>query len=161
MIRRYVNPFISLLELLNVKYTRHFSQRKYAEHPNKNNMLGLSQMLSDYKVESEGIKVDDKNTFDLVSLKPPFIAQMGTGFAVVSSISNQRIACKLNDLDIIIDDNQFRKSWTGVLLLVEANKDSEEPNYNEHRKKELLINLKNNLLIGTIFILCIIGLLYN
>lgn len=60
MIRRYVNPFISLLELLNVKYTRHFSQRKYAEHPNKNNMLGLSQMLSDYKVESEGIKVDDK-----------------------------------------------------------------------------------------------------
>lgn len=62
---------------------------------------------------------------------------------------------------MFIVNNQFRKSWTGVLLLVEANEDSEEPNYNEHRKKELLINLKNNLLIGTIFILCIIGLLYN
>lgn len=161
MIDKYSNPFTSLLGLLNIKYTKHYSEKIYAEHPNRNNLLGLSQMLREYNIANEGIEVDDKKTFDLFSVKLPFIAQMGTGFAVVSKITGNKISCIINDLEIIIDRDTFIKSWKGVLLLVEPNEDSIEPDFNAHQKDLFIQNVKKGLLVGAFVGAFIISLIAN
>jgi len=48
------NVFISFLHLLNVKHTNSFSNKYFREHPHKYNLLGISQMLSDYGIENKG-----------------------------------------------------------------------------------------------------------
>jgi len=45
------NIFVAYLDLLKVKHTDTFSRKYFEEHPNKYNLLGLSQMLSDYGIE--------------------------------------------------------------------------------------------------------------
>lgn len=150
MISKYSNPFTTLLSLLRIKFTKHYSSKLYEEHPNKNNLLGLSQMLCEYNIANEGIVVDDKKSFDLLSLNLPFVAQMGTGFAVVSKVTDNKVNCILNDFNIVIDKNQFINSWKGFLLLVEPNEDSIEPNWKDHRRESFLRKIKYGLLLGAI-----------
>lgn len=154
---KYKNPFTCFLDKLNIKHTLFYSEKLFNEHPNKNNLLGLSQMLSEYNIVNGGIRVDDKKTFDLASIKPPFVAQMGTGFAVVTRVSNNKINCNLNNLDIIIDVNEFKRSWTGILLLAEPDENSNEPNYKLNKRESLLATLKFKLLVGLIIGFFIMG----
>lgn len=161
MINFYINPFTSLLRLLNVKYTEKYSWKTYIEHPNRNNLLGLSQMLSTYNIMNEGLIVDDKKTFDLRTIKPPFVAQLTTGFAVVSKFSEDKITCILNESTMVIDEDTFRQSWKGVLLLVQPDKSSIEPQFSQHRKEELLQNAKIVILLGTAIALFVLALFTN
>jgi len=73
--------FVSFLDLLKVKHTEEFSNRYFNEHPHKNNLFGISKMLSDYGIENAGTRIVDKEK-DLVSIELPFIAHIG-GFVVV------------------------------------------------------------------------------
>jgi hypothetical protein len=43
------NLFISLLNLLNVRYTKSYVDKLYKEHPYKYSLYGLSQMLHTYR----------------------------------------------------------------------------------------------------------------
>ena len=54
------NVFVAYLDLLKVKYTEDFSNRYFNEHPHKYNLLGISKMLSDYRVENDGARIADK-----------------------------------------------------------------------------------------------------
>lgn len=159
MKQKYYNPFTTLLSLLKIKYTKNYSSELFSEHPNKHNLLGLSQMLSEYNIANEGIIVDDKKTFSLQTLNLPFIAQMGTGFAVVTGITDSKVELIINDLNIKIDQDQFRDSWKGILLLVEPNEDySIEPMWKDHKRESLSRNIKYVLLLGSIFSVLILNL---
>jgi len=70
-------------------------------------------MLSDYGVENVGTRIADKVYF------------------------------LLNGHEVIIPALQFIQSWSGFILLAETTPNSGEPDYREHRKKELfdLVNL--------------------
>lgn len=75
-----------MLSCLGVKYTQWYSNRYFNEHPNKNNMLGLSQMLGHYGVHTVGIQIDDAN--ELLSVEPPFIAHVGADFVTVKRLND-------------------------------------------------------------------------
>ncbi len=150
------NIFATVLDLLNVKYTRSFSNKYYNEHPYKYSLYGLSKMLADYNIESQGIQVKDKNNI-LDELEPPFIAYISGDFITVSNITIDKVEYIWRGKKINGPKEEFLKIWSGILLLIEKNENSIEPNYTKHRKGEALSNIKQiflflsvTLLLGTI-----------
>jgi len=134
--KRQQNVFTAFLDLLKVKHTDDFSNRYFNEHPHKYNLLGLSKMLSDFGVENAGTRIADKEN-DLFRIECPFIAHTGADFVVVYKIENDKVHYLRNGKEIAITVEQFIQSWSGVILLAEPTPNSGEPDYQEHRKKEL------------------------
>ncbi|OJX62666.1 vitamin K epoxide reductase family protein [Dysgonomonas sp. 37-18] len=154
------NTFTTLLGLLNVKHTHSYSSRLYNEHPHKYNLYGLSKMLSDYNIENIGIKVNNKEE-DIFNLEVPFIAHVGSGFAIVEEIANSNVIYLWNSKKVKISIDRFVNMWSGATLILEANKSSIEPNYYKHIKEELVINTQKFLLLLFSIILVFIGFIQN
>jgi len=140
------NTFVAFLELLKVKHTEDFSNRYFNEHPHKYNLLGLSKMLSDYGVANAGTRIADKEK-DLPNIECPFVAHLSGGFLAVNNIEPDKVNYLWNGKIITISVEQFIKAWSGVILLAEKTPDSIEPDYQEHRKKELFGIAQKALLI--------------
>ena len=54
------------LDVLEVDYTKQFTQVLYQEHPHKHNMYGLKKMLDVYGIKTLGILSGTKELQDLV-----------------------------------------------------------------------------------------------
>jgi len=129
------NIFTVFLNLLKVKHTKEFSSQYFNEHPHKNNLFGLSKMLSDYGVENAGTQIVDKEN-DIYNIELPFIAHIG-GFVAVYKVESQKVHYIWNGKKIILPISQFIQSWSGIILLAETTPNSIEPDYKVHRKKKL------------------------
>ena len=134
--KKQQNTFVTLLDLLNVKYTQDFSNRYFNEHPHKYNLFGLSKMLSDYGVENAATKIAGREK-DIYEIETPFIAHIGSDFVVVYKVEFNKVHYLWNGKKISITIQQFLQSWSGIILLAETSHNSIEPDYQEHRKKEL------------------------
>jgi hypothetical protein len=158
------NIFVSFLELLKVKHTREFSNRYFNEHPHKYNLFGISKMLSDYGIENAATRIADKEK-DIHEIETPFIAHVGSDFATVYRVDGEKAHFRLNDKDIRLPIEEFIPAWSGVVLLAKPKTDAKEPDYEKHKKQELLNALQNYGLItaaGLILILaCISTSLYR
>ena len=152
------NTFVALLNLLEVKHTKSFSDRYFNEHPHKNNLYGLSKMLSDYGIQNAATQIEDMEN-DLFDIKCPFVAHFGGDFVVVEKVSptqalpqregeteeageeveeTGKVHFIRNGKKISIPVSQFIQSWSGIVLLAETSHNSSEPDYREHRKKDWL-----------------------
>lgn len=150
------NIFTTMLEHLNVKYTHGYANKIYNEHPYKNNMFGLSMMLSDYKIENMGIRVEKKG--NISQLPTPFIAHIGNDFVTVTTISKQNISYYWHRQKLTISIKDFLDIWSGIALIAEANAQSLEPDYKQHKKEEYVTSIQKNLLILAIMVLVGISL---
>ena len=149
------NVFIALLSALKVEHTVEFSNSYYNQHPHKDNLLGLSQMLSEYGIENIAVKIDENNKYDDISqLSVPFIAQVDGDFVVVSNTANGRVDYVWRNNNITLPIAKFCLSWSGVTLLAETTERSGEPNYKENYRKELLFKTQKTIIL--IAIACII-----
>ena len=77
------------LDLLNVRHTHSYTRKYFNEHPHKYNLFGLSDMLTNYGLESMGIKFQDKN--EILAVGAPFIAHTGNDFVIVEEMSEDKI----------------------------------------------------------------------
>lgn len=132
--------FSSLLNMLGVKHTG-YADRLFNEHPYKYSFYGLSKMLSSYNIPNAGIEVKDKDS-GLDDLDVPFVAHTGDEFVLVYKKDKDRISYLWNDKYISLDIPQFKKIWSGYILLAEPDKDSCELNYKSNYRLELLDRLK-------------------
>lgn len=150
------NIFITLLNLLSVKYTDASANKYFNEHPHKYNLLGLSQMLSEYGIANGGTLIKDKEN-DILNIETPFIAQAGGAFVAVKKVSNDKINYIWEGLNIEEPIKNFCEGWTGIVLLVESNATSAEPKYRENRKAELYNFLQKTILLLSLCLVCIIS----
>ena len=150
------NTFVALLDLLEVKHTKSFSDKYFNEHPHKYNLYGLSKMLTGYGIRNAATQIEDKEK-DLFNIVCPFVAHMGGDFVVVFKASptptlpeREGVSPPSGELEgavhfirngkkISLPASEFIKSWSGIILLAEPSLESGEPNFKEHRKKDLLI----------------------
>lgn len=144
------NAFVSFLKCTKVKYTNAMANRIYNEHPNKYNLLGISQMLKLYGIENVGLTVWNREE-DLMNIHLPFIAYVGDEFVVIYKITQDKVFYISNGEDIDVSISRFWKLWTGVILLCEVNEKSMEPDYYK--------NLKDEIISNSLFILLIISLI--
>ena len=151
------NTFVTFLNLLGVKHTAEFSNKYFNEHPHKNNLYGLSKMLSDYGVQNAATRIEDKEN-DLFNIECPFVVHAGGAFSVVCKINSDEIHYLWNSKKIILPVSRFIQIWSGIILLAETSPDSCEPDYREHRKKDLLALAQQSIL--ALAGILIVGLAY-
>jgi hypothetical protein len=94
-------------------------------------------MLSDYGVENAGTKIIDKEK-DIFDIELPFIAHFGGEFVIVHKIDPDKVYYLWNGKETALPLAEFLNAWTGIVLLAEPTVNAIEPDYKEHRKKELL-----------------------
>ena len=140
--KRSSNVFVALLENLEVKHTKTYSEKFYNEHAYKNSLYGLSRMLSDYGIENQGVRIKAKEAV-LQELEPPFIAYSSNDFIIVTNIDKDEVNYLWKGKKIHIAKDEFIKLWSGIVLLANKNENSGEPDYKEHLKQELLAIIKN------------------
>lgn len=119
----------SFLYEMQVKHTTSFVEKIYWEHPYRNTLFGLYDMLKIYDIESVGVNVDDK-CLDGVEL--PFIAHTGKNFAVVKKIESDEVLYWEDGKDIRISLNLFQSVWTGFALFAEKKASTKEPDEKKH-----------------------------
>jgi len=141
------NIFTTFLTQLGVKHTSEYSNKVFNEHPHKYNLLGLSILLSDYNVENEAHKINNKEE-NINKLPVPFVAHFGGDFVVVTKIKNDKVTYKWNEKNINLDIGEFCKSWSGVALFAETNENSREPEYKKHIKNKVFDTLKLTALVA-------------
>lgn len=129
------NVLTAMLHYLHVNYTDEYADHLYNEHPYKYNMYGLSMMLSTYKVENAGIRLDDKSQIAQVPL--PFIAHMGDDFVTVCKIANNKIYYIGDNKKVVEEIDAFNTMWTGAALLAKNANQASEPFYSENLKKSI------------------------
>jgi len=162
--KKQQNTFLAMLDLLNVKHTNDFSNRFFNEHPHKHNLYGLSKMLSDYGISNAATRIEEKES-DLANIELPFVAQVGGDFVVVYKVISPTpnlskreggpplsgelegaVHFLRNGQKLSIPVSQFIQSWSGVILLAETSPESCEPDYREHRIKDLLNTVQLSIL---------------
>lgn len=126
----------TFLKLIKVKYTESYLHKLAQTHPNKNNMLGLKQVLDVYGIETEGVKYDDKLLAELVF---PCILHISGGFVVGKDLENDTITYIYEDTEVKKGVDDFCHIWTGHALLPTGDFSTAiEPNYASNRKAEVI-----------------------
>lgn len=54
--RKSSNILLSLLKELNIRHTKTFTNKFFSEYPHRNNLYGLSNMLSAYQISNQGFR---------------------------------------------------------------------------------------------------------
>ena len=135
------NLFLQLCDELNVPHTRSFTNRTFDEHPYKYTLYGLSRMLSDYGVDSRGLRFEDKDAA-LSELEVPFVGQVSGDLSLVRHITDEEVTYHWYGEDITLPRKDFLHLWSGVALLADARADAGEPDLQEHRRAERIQHLK-------------------
>lgn len=156
-----LNVFTSMLLFLGVKHTRKIANRHFNEHPHKNNLLGLSKMLTDYGVENAGTRIEDKEN-DLFNIETPFVAYTGNGFMTVYKVTPENVSYMWEGKNISVSPAKFIQQWAdGIILLAETNENSIEPNYKKNKRIEVFNWIQKILLLLTICLAAILSFVAN
>jgi len=153
------NILISFFRLLKVKHTNGFTSQHFNKHPYKYNLYGLSSILNDYSIENAGLKITNKN--DIHIFDCPFIAHIGNDFVVVKTIVNNEIEFIQGDNQIKISLDEFNKMWTGYVLIAEPDHSSIEPEYEKHKRGDILLKTQKLLLLISMFFLLTYSVIYH
>ncbi|NDV57145.1 vitamin K epoxide reductase family protein [Bacteroides sp. 519] len=146
------NLLTTILNELGVKHTKTFTTDYYEQHPHKNNLFGISQMLTDYEIENEGLRFADKASI-VNELPTPLIAQVSNDFVVVRKIDTENVEYIWKQKKINVSIAEFLRVWSGVVLIAESDKCSVEPDYKNNRKVELWKQVGYHFLWAVIFLL--------
>ena len=152
------NIFTIILSELNIKYTRHFAEKLYRNTPDRDSFFGLVYMLSFYGIKSKGYHIEENN---LENAQIPFVAQMRSGFMLVTSIVNNAVQCvdeqgRHNSIPVC----KFLNLWKKNILVFESRTGAEEIDYSLHKRIENQEIFKYLIFLISIFIIllnCIIS----
>lgn len=158
-IRNIKNVFVQLIALLGIKYTKSYSYKYSNEHPYKNTLFGLSKMLFEYGINNIGLRLNNKD--ELHSLEVPFVAQLQEDFVIVYKVTADKVSYLWRGKDITVLSEEFNNIWSGVVLLVEADQESIEPDYVEHRKNEFFVVIEKYILGFAVFVMMVISYISN
>lgn len=158
--KRKDNVLTTFLRCLGIKYTDQYAEKLFNEHPHKYNLFGLSKMLSEYKIENQGIKILDKGKL-IHDLEAPFIAHIGFDFVVVYKINKEIVSYIWQKRDISVSIQEFCKIWTGIILYAEPDEMSIEPDFKNHHKKEKFKQLEKSALLVILVLLLAFAFIKN
>lgn len=158
--RDNTNILNTILSLLNVRYTKVYTEHLLDDSPHGYSLYGLSNMLSVYGIDSVAVDVKDKQQ-DIHELELPFVAYTSCNYAVVTSVDKERVdyVCNRKPMSMPLDD--FLKMWSGIALLVKASAKSIEPGYSTHRRLDTLNIGQNVLFFIALLTLAAIGYSVN
>ena len=133
------------LTALKVPHTEEYTKQRFEAMPFKT-LFGVTQLLKEYGVETQGYSLADKA--DIEKVPVPFIAQTGGGLVIVTSTGNKSVSYLTQGVAETMPADEFNKAATGVILYARVQPHAMEPDYGKHRAKELIAQGKKVLTIA-------------
>ncbi len=138
------------LRALDVPFTDDYTARRFRDMPFKT-LFGISKLLEEYGVKSEGYLLTDKSEID--KLTPPFLAHTLPGCVVVTAVDNDKIGYTSQGVAESIPREEFFKAWDGNVLLSFPTPDSIEPQYTTHARIGFFMRAKKWILLFSVLFL--------
>ena len=154
------NLFVTFLDQLNVRHTETYSKQYYNEHPHKNNLYGISKMLSDYGVNNVGTRIPPDKDSNIGEIQTLFIAQFSSDFVAVHQVDPENVSFVWKGIKYVLSITKFVEAWTGVVILAETTEKSIEPDYREHKQAELVSRLKKIALFASLGLIVAFAYIY-
>ena len=129
-----------LLVALKVPHTNDYTKQRFESMPFKT-LFGVTQLLKEYGVESQGYKLEDKS--QIVSIKTPFVAQTDGGLVIVTDISGQTVSYLTQGAPETMPLSEFEGVLTGVVLTVNVLPSAKEPDYAKHWRMQCITQAKH------------------
>lgn len=142
--------FSDFLTALDVPHTPDYSNAQYMSMPFRS-LFGLTKLLEQYGVDSEGYRLDDRN--ELLSLPTPFLARTGSGFIIVTDIGKAQVSYITEGEPMTIDPEEFKKVCCGTVLLAYPRPDAAEPSYGLHAREQFFNDAKKWVLLAALIFL--------
>ena len=132
------NIIQSFLHSSGISFTKQFSEKVFEEHPNKNNMFGLSQILKVYGLDMVGVRFIDK---EKAEFPIPCILHINGGFVVATKLEAGKISYLWNDNPVTKEVSDFCQIWTGHALIAKDQDFAKaaEPDYRKNKRRDTLI----------------------
>ena len=146
------------LDVLEVDYTKQFTQVLYQEHPHKHNMYGLKKMLDVYGIKTLGILSGTKELQDLVY---PCILHISGDFVIGLNCHSNTITYMQHGKRTSVNINEFKQMWTGHAIVAEDSPNAIEPNYKEHLRREIVSKVEQCSIPIILLLTSVISVLYN
>ena len=110
------NVFEQVLQQLHVPYTKKYARNIYLQHPDRNNLWGISDLLALYDISNVSISMSDKEDIDRLSV--PFLAEFSQDLVLVTQCNSGFVEIVWKNSLVKIARQQFFRSWTGVVTPV-------------------------------------------
>ncbi len=131
-----INDYLSAL---GVPHTVDFSNSQFKAMPFPT-LFGLSKLLQQYGVDSEGYLLKDKS--EIKKLTPPFLAKTSGGLIIVIKITDTDISYLTEGEVETISLSDFFPVWSGNVLLSYPKPDAKEPQYATHARIDFFMKAK-------------------
>ncbi len=153
----FTRVLTQFVQALNIPVTRQSVSDELEKHPDYDSLLAFSEVLSRWQVPNAAYHL----TFDQLAEVPlPFITYTKSGFTVVKDLDKNQVTVTNGRWGKkTIAAEEFKKSYSGSVLVAEKETNSGEPDYEKKRKKELLNDLRMPVVFGGSIIL-LIGFLF-
>lgn len=145
---RNYNIIDTMLCLLEVDHTKTYTNKVYNEHPHKNDLYGLYDILRGYGVNAIGVNFTNK---DYSCLTFPCILHMQGKFVVASKLSEGKIHYSWNGRGFELPLDDFNSVWTGNAIVIDGESNAVEPRFKEHKLQSII-----NEIASAIFVLVIV-----
>ena len=93
-----------------------FLRDDYLQHPDRNNLWGISDLLALYDISNVSISMSDKEDIDRLSV--PFLAEFSQDLVLVTQCNSDFVEIVWKNSLVKIARQQFLRSWTGVVTPV-------------------------------------------
>ncbi len=145
----------NLLHHLSVPVTNIYLTNSIKEHQNSATIASISSLLDRLKINNMTVHI---TTDDLNEIAYPAIAQIEKNnygyFVMLLGAKNNQVKYIEPELGWITESfDDFKKKWTGIVLMADAEGSTGEKNYAKKRMRERLTNLKIPLMIVGITVL--------
>lgn len=144
------NILTDLLTLLGVPHTYGYSVSRFDAMPFKT-LFGLKSLLRDYKVDSEGIMLADKEKIG--ELPVPFIAGSSHGLVIVTSTGADSVEYMTQGVTERMPRGAFLQAWDGMAFIASPQDGASEPGYGSHRLALVMAKLRDIGLVTGIVLL--------
>jgi uncharacterized membrane protein/glutaredoxin len=151
---------IKYVQNLKLTVTKSSIVEELERHPESDSLLGLSDVLNTWHVPNAAYNVPID---ELQTISNPFIASLAGQFVMVSSITYESVWVS-NEVweNYAMPIEDFRKLYSGFILVAEPDLNAGEPNYIIKRRKQIFVSLRwPFLIVSLMFLLGIYLFFYN
>ena len=127
------------LTALNVPHTDDYSNSRFDSMPFKT-MFGLTKLLEEYGVKSEGYMLEDKD--EIARITPPFLARTPAGYTIVTAVTPQNVSYLTQGVAETVPLQEFKAGWDGNVVLSYPEPSAKEPDYAIHARIAFFMKAK-------------------
>lgn len=156
-----MNDFYTLLfKRLNIPVCHQWLSEKIKDVPYPTSMYGLGMVLSMYNVQNRCVRLKDKK--ELQSVEKPCVVIYDGSFSIINDATPEKVEFMDSRGNVReIQWGEFEDNWDGVVMLMQVDENSHEPDFEKHEKDERKSKFKNLALMGCAALLLVSAIALN